>query len=162
MTAIDCRRVSDAIEAVAAGDLVPDETLRAHLESCPRCAAALAAARRIEMLLSSAEPPRAPARFTPQVMTRIHRDRWRAEEHVDRIFNVAIAAALLLVAGGVAAILNVGAVMNATAVGWSALTAASAEAARQIAPFLATYLAAAGLLASALGMWWWAERRLMT
>jgi len=34
------------------------------------------------------------------------------------------------------------------------------EVARQAAPSVNTYIAAGGLLASALGMWWWAERRL--
>jgi hypothetical protein len=32
--------------------------------------------------------------------------------------------------------------------------------AQKAALTLATYIAAGGLLASALGMWWWAERRL--
>src|SRR5918996_889703 len=98
-----CKDVLELAEPIAAGDLQPAENVRAHLESCPRCAGALASARRLEAALSALEPPPAPETFTPSVLQRIRRERWRSEQHVDRLFNVAIAAALVLVVGGVAA-----------------------------------------------------------
>ena len=40
------------------------------------------------------------------------------------------------------------------------LAAVGGQALEAAAPVLLTYIAAAGLLMSALGMWWWADRRL--
>jgi anti-sigma factor RsiW len=156
-----CREVLDVVEAVAAGDLEPDAVLRAHLESCPRCASALASARRLETALAAWPAPPAPARFTPTVIAHIRRERWRTEQNVDRLFNVAIAVAVLLVAGGVLALLNLGGVIALASAGWTLLGGAAGSAVQQTAPAFGTYVAAVGLLVSALGMWWWAERRLL-
>jgi anti-sigma factor RsiW len=155
-----CRDLRDLIEPIAAGDVEPDAAARAHLESCPRCAAALAAARRIEAVLATTEKPSAPAHFTPVVLARIRRERWQSEQHVDRLFNVAIAAAIVLVVGGAAALFNLSGVLAGAAFVWSVLSAATSQGVAQAAPLAGTYVAAACLLVSALGMWWWAERRL--
>lgn len=160
MTTMACRDVLDLVEPIAAGDLEVQPTVRAHLESCPRCASALASARRIDQVLTSLEAPVAPARFTAVVLARVRRERWRAEQNVDRLFNVGVAAALVLVVGGVLALLNTSGVVAAGRLGWSALSAFTGPAVEHVVPAIATYVAAAGLLASALGMWWWAERRL--
>ncbi|HEX2458289.1 MAG TPA: hypothetical protein VHI99_31630 [Vicinamibacterales bacterium] len=155
-----CHDVLDLVDAIAGGDADVAPDVRAHLETCPGCAAALAAARRIELALSAGEAPLAPATFTAAVIARIRRERWRSEQQVDRLFNVAIAAAILLVIGGALALLNVGSVMNLASGTWMLVSALGGEAALQAQPLLVTYAAAAGLLMSALGMWWWAERRL--
>ena len=157
-----CAAVLDLVEAIAADDLEIDPAARDHFETCPRCASALASARTIEAALAAAarDAPRAPVRFTPAVLTRIRLERWKSEQHIDRLFNVAIVAALALIAGGAAALLNVNAVLAASAAGWELMTAVSTGAVTMAAPTFVTYVASAGLLASALGMWWWAERRL--
>ena len=51
------------------------------------------------------------------------------------------------------------AVLGAASWGWQGLTAASRQAASEALPALTTYIAAAALLMSALGMWWWADCR---
>ena len=137
-----------------------DDSLRAHFETCPRCAGALASARRLEALLKAVEVPPAPERFTSAVLQRIHRDRWRSEQRVDRLFNLAIVAAVLLVVGGIVAMLNVDGVMSMIASAWLVLKEGTRGVMKEAVPTLATYIAAIGLLASALFMWWWAERRL--
>jgi anti-sigma factor RsiW len=147
------------VEPVAAGDLPVSDALRVHLETCPRCAAALATAHRIESALAAQPERLAPARFTPQVLARIRTERWRAEQHVDRVFNVAIVAAVVLIAGGILALTNLSSVLPAATRGGVLLKFALEEGVKQAAPALATYIAAAGLLVSALAMWWWAERR---
>ena len=154
-----CRDFSDLVEAIAAGD-EPAAEVRAHLESCPSCAAALATARRIEAALSRREAPAAPAQFTSMVQQRIRRERWQTEERVDRVFNLAIAAAVILVVGGLAALLNLGGLLSGAARFLTLATTVGGEVARDAAPVISTYLAAAGLLVSALGLWWWADRRL--
>ena len=149
---LTCSAVRDLVEPIAAGDVAVETVVRDHLETCPRCAAALASARRIDMLL--AERPAA------AVMARIRRERWRTEQHVDRIFNLAIAAAIVLVTGGIVALFNVNGLLGAAAAAWQLMTAATKEGVSTAAPRLGTYIAAAAFMASALAMWWWAERRL--
>jgi anti-sigma factor RsiW len=155
-----CDRTLELAEPVAAGDIEVDLELRAHLESCPRCSSALASARRIEAALASRPAPSAPDRFVPAVMQRIRRERWRSEQQVDRLFNVAVAAAIVLIAGGIAALLNVGGVLAGVTGFWDVMSRLSGDVIRQAAPTVNTYIAAAGLLISALGMWWWADRTL--
>ena len=154
-----CREAIDLVEAIAAGDVALEGASREHFESCPRCASELASARRIEAVLAAQETPAAPAAFTPMLMNRIRRERWRSEQAVDRLFNVAILAAVILMAGGVLALLNLEDVMAvASRVGTVLATASSGT--RTSGPTFSTYVGAIGLFISALGMWWWAERRL--
>jgi hypothetical protein len=51
-------------------------------------------------------------------------------------------------------------VLGAAGTLWGVLAAVGGEAVEAAAPVVLTYIAAAGLLMSALGMWWWADRRL--
>jgi anti-sigma factor RsiW len=157
---MQCADVLDLVEPIAAGELLPDDRVREHLHSCPGCAGALASARRLEALLKGMEIPVAPAAFASQVLQRIRRDRWRSEQNVDRLFNVAIVAAVILIAGGLLALLNVGTVISLTGSIWALLKENGRETVRIAAPTFLTYVAAAGLLASALAMWAWAERRM--
>jgi anti-sigma factor RsiW len=157
---LTCDDVLPLVEPIAAGDLELDPRARAHVETCPRCASALASARRIEAALSARPAPLAPARVTSAVLLRIRRERWRSEQHVDRLFNVAIVAAVLLMAGGVAAMFNLDALLSGAAATWRLAATVSGEAVTKAAPSVTTYVASAGLFASALVTWWWAERRL--
>jgi hypothetical protein len=155
-----CHDVIELVEAIAAGDLEPDMDVRAHLESCRGCASALATARRVEAALARREAPAAPPRFSAMVLQRIRREQWRAEQQVDRLFNVTIVVAVALLAGGAFALMNLSGLLAAAGQMVGAFANLRGEVAREAAPSLATYVAAAGLLLSALGMWWWAERRL--
>jgi anti-sigma factor RsiW len=157
---VTCAGVLQLVEAIADGDLEVDDDVRAHFETCPRCASALASARRIEAALQALPTPQAPAQFTRAVLGRIRHERWRSEERVDRVFNVAIVVAVLLVVGSIAALTNVGAVLAGAGTVWGLLASVGGQALESAAPTLATYISAAGLLCSALVMWWWAERRL--
>jgi anti-sigma factor RsiW len=155
-----CQKLTDFVEPIAAGDLEPDAEMRAHFETCPLCASELASARRIETALAGYEAPSAPARFATLVLQRVRRDRWRMEQNVDRLFNLAIVAALLIVAAGVLALMNISGVVAAASEALTLLSSVSGLMARAAVPSVDTYIAAAGLLATALVMWWWAERRL--
>jgi anti-sigma factor RsiW len=152
-----CRDVIDQVESFAAGDQQPDEAARAHLETCPRCASALADARRIETFLMSWPAPQAPARFTAAVQHRIRSLRWQSEVQIDRVFNAAMVVSALLVVIGVAGMLNVGSVVALAATLADVLAWASRAALQKALPATASYVAAMGLLASALVMWWWTE-----
>lgn len=152
-----CHQVLDIVEEIAGGDRQVDESTRVHLETCPRCASALATARRIETFLSTRPAPEAPVRFTAAVQQRIRRERWTQEQQVDRIFNVAIGVAALLVIAGGAFAFNAAAILAAASGISVGLETMGAELVRNAQPFLATYAAATGLLVSGLFMWWWAE-----
>jgi len=153
-----CREVADLIEPIAAGELEPTPDVRAHFESCPSCALMLATARRLEAALAAHQPPPVPDRFVAAVLQRVRRQRWRTERNVDLLFNAAIVAALLIVAAGVVALMDVGGVVSASSGTWRAMSVVSTQMARQMAPAIDTYVAAAGLLITMLLMWWWAER----
>jgi anti-sigma factor RsiW len=153
-----CREVADLIEPIAAEELEPTPEVRAHFETCPSCALMLATARRLEAALVAYQPPPVPDRFVAAVLQRVRRERWRMERKVDFLFNAAIAVALLIVVSGVLALVDVGGVLSASSDAWAGLSAMSTQVARQMAPVVTTYIAAAGLLLTALGMWWWAER----
>ena len=157
-----CREVQDRIEAVAAGDEPADDRFRAHVEGCVGCAAALARARRIEEALAARPAPPAPARFAALVTARIRREHWRAEQQVDWLFNVAIAAGLIAIAGGTVALVNLSLVTETVGAGLSAmlayLTQPGAAAPARVAAGLPTYLLGAAFLATTLFVWNWAER----
>lgn len=155
-----CRDALELVEPIAAGDIAPDAPARAHFETCPGCAAQLASARRLETLLACREAFRPPARCSAAVLQRIRRERWQAEQQVDRLFNVTIAAALLLIGGGLFALMNVSGVLAAAGGTWTAVATLGAQVAREAAPSLNTYVAGILLLVSALAMWWYAERTL--
>src|SRR3990170_4240453 len=117
-----CEDLDALSEPMAAGDIGAPAEARAHLESCPRCAGALALARRIETTLADWDAPAAPARFTEGVLARIRKDRWQAEQRVDRLFNVAIVTGVALVLAGVWMLMNL-----------SGLSAVGAETGRLLA-----------------------------
>ena len=154
-----CKDVADFIEPIAAGEIQPTADVRAHLETCPSCAAALAAARRLEAILASTAPPPVPDRFVASVLQRVRRERWRMEQNVDRLFNAAMIAALVIVAVGVFGLMNLSGVVAASDGAWATLQTLSSQLGQRMLPVVDTYIAAAGLLLTALGMWWWAERR---
>ena len=155
-----CAQVDDEIEAVVGGDLPASEAFRTHVEGCVRCAAALASARRVEAMLAERPAPPAPPRFTAAVASRIRSERWKAEQQVDRVFNAILVLALLIVVGGIAAVLNVTAVTTAAA-NAAGFLARSAEPHSTAAapPSLLTYVVGTAFFGTALAAWWWAERR---
>jgi hypothetical protein len=155
-----CRELLDRVDAVAAGDEPATAELREHLEGCVSCAAALADARRIEMMLTERPAPSAPAGFTAAVQSHIREARWRSEQHVDHLFNAALVMAVIAIVLGGVALFNVNAMTAAFAEGLALLQRVSGPVVVQAAPKVATYLGAAGFLATALFVWWWAERRL--
>ena len=153
-----CDEALESVEPIAAGELTPEGRIADHLASCADCAAALESARRVERLLRERPAPRAPAQFTVRTVGRVRRARWRSEQVVDASFNAAIA----LVAVGVL----IGIWMLAHRSGLVAVTNDAVELfangvtafARRVGPSLPVYAAASALVATALGIWWWAER----
>lgn len=153
-----CDEALDAIEAVAAGDLLPEGRVADHLRTCADCAAALAQARRVERLLSARPTPPPPAQFVPATMTRLRRERWRSEQVVDVGFNLAI----VIIVGGVFGVVWL--LMHQSGLGGVSRDAVDlfgvgvVALVHRVAPQVPLYAGATALLGVALGLWWWAER----
>jgi len=154
-----CAEARELVEAVAEGDAAP-AGFSEHVAGCPACAAALAVAVRIERALAASPAPAPPAKFSQAVRVRIRNERWRAEERVDRAFNVAIGVGVVFVVGAVVALSNLGSLAQMFLVAADAI----GEAARQPSPLPSSPPSlvvglAAGVLAILAGVWWWADRR---
>ena len=160
MNAPGCRDVQELVEAIASGDVEPDAAVRSHLETCPACASVLASARRLEAALAARQAPPAPARFTQTVLYAVRRERWQSEQRVDQLFNLTILAGAALVVLGVVAAFNVETLLSITRSLFLAARNQSGSMVREAVPVMTTYAVAAMLLLSALGMWWYVERRL--
>ena len=153
-----CDEALDAVEAIAAGEVMPDGRVASHLTTCPNCASALESARQLEASLRSRAAPAAPAQFTARTLARLRRARWRSDQFLDMGFNLAIAAVVLAVIAGVWMLLR--------RTGLAAVSSDVADLfgsgfvvfARRVLPSLPIYAGAALVLVSALGIWWWAER----
>jgi anti-sigma factor RsiW len=153
-----CDEALDAIEAIAAGDMVPDGRVASHLGSCPNCASALAHARTLEKLLQRRTAPRAPAQFTARTLTRVRRARWRNEQFVDTAFNAAIGLVVLSIVVGIWMLLERTGIVSIGHEAIGLMRGGLLLIAQRVGPTLPLYVGAAALLGVALVVWWWAER----
>ena len=153
-----CDEALDTVEAIAAGDLIPDGRVASHLATCPNCALALTRARQLESSLRRRAVPTPPAQFTSRTLARIRRARWRSDQFLDVGFNLAIGGIVFALFAGVWLLLNrtgLAAVSNDAV---NLFGSGFVSLAKRVAPAVPLYAGAAALLVSALGLWWWAER----
>jgi predicted anti-sigma-YlaC factor YlaD len=153
-----CDEALDAVEAIAAGDVTPDGRVAEHLASCPNCAAALVSARALEGMLRVRPVPKPPVQFTTRTLARVRGVRWRSEQFLDVGFNVAMAAVVLAVVGGIWMLLNRSGLVAVSSDAVDLFGTSLVAFARRVSPSLPLYAAATALLATALVIWWWAER----
>jgi len=153
-----CDEALDAVEAIAAGELTPEGRIAAHLATCPNCAGALASARRLEQMLQARPVFKAPAQFTPRTMAVVRRKRWRSEQFLDVGFNVALGLLALVIVGTIWMVLHRSGLVSVSndAAGW--VGASVVKLAHRAAPSVPLYAGATALVATALGIWWWAEK----
>jgi hypothetical protein len=109
-------------------------------------------------MLEARPSPVAPPQFSSKTMARIRRERWKSEQVVDVGFNVAIIVIVVGVFSAVWLLMHrsgLGAVSRDTVDLFGAGVVALAH---RVAPDVPLYAGATALLATALGLWWWAER----
>ena len=151
-----CAAIADLIEPIAAGELMPDAAIAAHLSTCSSCGASLERARQLDRLLRDRTAPVPPPHFTSRTMQLIRQAGWRREQIVDWIFNSSLIAAALLVTGGIwIALQHTGLSLGHDA--FDSVTTAMAGFAQRATPSLPLYAGATGLIVVALGLWWWAS-----
>jgi len=153
-----CDEALDTVEAIAAGDVIPDGRVASHLATCPNCALALERARQLEASLRQREVPAPPAQFTSRTLARVRRARWRSDQFLDVGFNVAIGLIAVAVLGGVWMLLHRTGLASVSGDAVDVFGSGFVALAKRVAPSLPLYAGAAALLVSALGIWWWAER----
>jgi len=155
---IGCEELTDLIEPAAAGELTLDGAATEHVNGCAACAAALDSARRLDAMLRARPVPTAPPYFSSRAMSKIRHARWRSEQYLDLVFNIALGFTAIAVLAAVwIAMRRTGLALIVNDLGQVFETAATSLA-RRIAPALPVYAAATALLAGALVVWWWAER----
>lgn len=153
-----CEEFDAIVEPLAAGELEPSPAAAEHLAGCLRCAAAVALAHRIDSALAASAPRLPPPRFAAAVVSRLRRERWRDEQRVDRVFNLALAVAAVLVAVGIGMLFNLSGLAAVGRDTANLLAAGLRVAGRQVGTQLPAYIAGTSLLFTAVGAWWWAER----
>lgn len=153
-----CDEALDAVEAIAAGDETPDGRLADHYATCPNCSAALTSAREVDRLLQQRPVPRPSAQFTARTMTRVRRARWRSDQFLDMGFNVAIVVIVLSFIVGVWMVLNRSGLAAVSNDATDVVIRGLVTLAQRVGPSVPLYAGATALLATALGLWWWAER----
>jgi predicted anti-sigma-YlaC factor YlaD len=153
-----CDESLDAVEAVAGGDRTPEGRIAEHFASCRQCAAALDAARRLDRVLRARETPRAPANFTPRIIARVRRARWRRDQFLDVGFNLALGLIVLGVAGVVWVLLSSLGLSSVSVEAMTLFETGLVTVFRRVAPSLPLYGGAMAVMATALGIWWWVER----
>ena len=153
-----CDEALDAVEAIAADDLQPDGRVAAHLASCPNCAAALVSARTLERLLQRRAVPSPSPQFTSRTLARVRRARWRSDQFLDLGFNVAIGAVVLGVVGGIWLLLHRTGLASVGNGAVDLFGTGLVTVAQRVVPSLRLYAGATAVLATALVIWWWAER----
>jgi len=153
-----CDEVLEQVEPIAAGELMPSQRIADHLASCAGCAAALASARRVDALLRSRPVPPVPAQFSSRVMNRLRRTRWRSEQVLDWVFNIALVLVGILVVTGLWMVMRQSGLATVSSDAFELLGPGMMLFARRVTPSLPLYAAATALLGTALALWWWAER----
>ncbi len=154
---VGCTDFEDRVDFIAMDEASLSAADAAHLESCADCRALLHRARALEAALAARPVPTAPPTFTATVLAAVRGERWRAEQVLDLGFNVAVAAGLLLIVVGLSALAWRAGVIAIGADLASFITAGVAMLAERVAPQAENVVLATLLLATALGVWWWAE-----
>jgi hypothetical protein len=150
--------LDDEVEAIAEGARDATREERLHLAQCEACARALALATRVHATLQAQTMPEPPPSLVGSVLSHARRERWRAEQRLDLVFNVFVGCAVSLGVGAVWLVLSATGLMTLGNDVASILVRVMSETVRQSLPALPTYALAVTVFLSGLAVWWWAER----
>ena len=154
-----CDEALDAVEAIAAGELTPDGRVAGAPRDVSRTARRRSRRARARADAAARAPRRARRRSSPRARWRaIRRARWRSDQFLDVGFNLAIGLVVVRDRGGVWMLLHRSGLTSVSNDAVDLFRSEFVALARRVAPSLPLYAGAAALLASALGIWWWAER----
>jgi predicted anti-sigma-YlaC factor YlaD len=153
-----CDEVLDLIEPIAAGEYTPDGRVAAHLTTCPNCAAALVTARRVDQMLQRRAVPKPAPQFTTKTMALVRRNRWRRDQFLDAGFNLTLVVLGFAMIGAMWMALHRSGLIAVSNGTFDALGAGLGVVRQHVVSTVSIYVAATVLVATALGLWFWAER----
>jgi len=152
-----CDDLADLIGPWAEGELTPPADASGHVDSCRHCAARLALARQLDRALASCEAKIPSPQFSQDVLKRLRREWWEAEEDLDWWFNVLVGLGLLVVAGGIWLLFDVSGLTALTSDATTLFGTGITALMQQISGSLPIYLGATALLIGALLIWRWTD-----
>jgi anti-sigma factor RsiW len=153
-----CDELDDLIEPLAAGELDVTAAMEAHLSTCEGCRTAYALAVSIERTLVSQPAPKVPDAFLMSVMSGVRRYRWRSERYLDFAFNLLIGLTVIVVAGGLFALLTVSGLAAVSADMVRVFLGGSSELTARAMPNAGLFTATLLVVVGGMGLWWWAEQ----
>jgi hypothetical protein len=153
-----CDEFLEFVDDLAAADARVEPRVAAHLASCAGCTSALESARRVDRLLRERQVPPPPAQFTSRIMGRIRRERWRRDQFLDVGFNVVVGLIVVAVVAAFWVVLSRSGLNSVTDDVAGMMINEFIVVIWSVGPSLPMYAAAGAVLATALGLWWWAER----
>ena len=109
-------------------------------------------------MLQARPAPRPAPQFTSRTLARVRRARWRSEQFLDVGFNVAIVAIVAAVVGGIWMLLHRSGLAAVSSDAVDLFGSGMMTLVHRVAPSVPIYAGAMAVLATALGLWWWAER----
>ena len=154
---MQCEDLVELIDPWAEGDLTPSAEARRHVDSCTRCTARLALAREIDRTLASYQAETPSPQFSQDVLRRVRREWWEAEEDLDWWFNVLVGVGLLAVIGGIWLLFDLSGLTAVTGDATSLIGTGMATLIQQVRGSLPIYVGATGLLIAALLIWRWTD-----
>ncbi|MGH9148179.1 MAG: anti-sigma factor family protein [Vicinamibacterales bacterium] len=154
---MQCNDLVELIDPWAEGELTPPPEALQHVDSCNRCASRLALARQIDRVLASYEVKMPSPQFSQEVLRRVRREWWEAEEDLDWWFNVLVGGGLLAVVGGVWLLFDLSGLTALTGDATTLIGAGMSTLMQQVGGSMPVYLGATGLLIGALMIWRWTD-----
>jgi hypothetical protein len=152
-----CDDLVELIDPWAEGELTPSPEALRHVDSCNRCTARLALARHIDRTLASYEAKRPSPQFSQDVLRRVRREWWEAEEDLDWWFNVLVGLGLLAVVGGILLLFDLSGLTAVTGNATTFIGTGMTALMQQVRGSLPVYLGVTGLLIGALLLWRWTD-----
>ncbi len=154
---MQCEDLVELIDPWAAGELAPSPEALRHLDSCNRCTSQLAVARQIDRALASYEVKMPSPQFSQDVLRRVRREWWEAEEDLDWWFNVLVGLGLLGVVGGIWWLFDLSGLTALTGDATTLIGTGMSTLMQQVGGSIPVFLGATGLLIGALLIWRWTD-----
>jgi hypothetical protein len=154
---MQCEDLEDLIGPWAEGELTASPDAARHVDSCTRCTARLVLAQQIDRTLASYETKVPSPQFAQDVLKRLRREWWEAEEDLDWWFNVLVGLGLLAVVGGIWLLFDLSGLNVLTGDATTLIGTGIRALMQLVGSSLPVYLGATGLLIGAFLIWRWTD-----
>jgi hypothetical protein len=154
---MQCDDLAELIGPWAEGELTAPPDAARHIDSCARCRMRTALARQIDRTLASYDEQVPSPHFSQDVLKRLRREWWEAEEDLDWWFNVLVGTGLLAIVGGIWLLFTLSGLTALTGDATTLIGTGISALFRQAGGSLSFYVGATGLLIAGLLIWRWTD-----